>query len=297
MRARTTTAASFCCAISVALLAGIGIGYEYRKALVDRKESNRFAAEQNRRIANLGVTLSDIKSLSVRMEPRLGGETDHLRVALLLRNMIYTRVAFRPEKGFSFEVDGYDWFDIAGTFAQSMMDPRKGHWCSGKTILYLAALRAFGVTARRISMFQSVTDFTDETHTHASAEVLTAGKWIALDPTFNISLRDEEGNRIGWVEAAGLISSGKTIKTDLDGFAERDGLTVSEYLRRSEITLADYLNYWVVGPYYSNGVRAGSRSPGWNGMLHYASGRTYDVYASDHGPVYYFQTNAIRHQR
>ena len=62
----------------------------------------------------------------------------------------------------------------------------QGLSCGSMTLLFVAAVRAAGYTARRVQLVRSVLNNTD---THVTVEVLLNGRWVIFDPTFNTSLK------------------------------------------------------------------------------------------------------------
>jgi hypothetical protein len=245
------------------------------------------ATVSKRKVSHREV-FQEIRELSAAMEPRLKNETDKLRVALLLRNTIYWRTPFSSDPA-EIRVSDYDWFDIEGTFKKTVLDPRYGHWCGGRTIVLLFALRAFEIPARKIGLYAAVSDVDLWTPTHASVEALIGGEWIALDSTFNFSLRDVDGRYIGWLRAADLLKEGNAVLIDRDGFAEHPEFTFEEYSETFSMSLRKITAFWNVSSYrVDNTIVDGRHSPNWDGTLYYKNGNTFAAAEVDGGHIYRF---------
>jgi len=69
--------------------------------------------------APLREELADIASLIKVLEPRLTAETDHLKIALLLRNFMHERIRYYRDTGPPKKP--YDWFRLSETFKTSVL--------------------------------------------------------------------------------------------------------------------------------------------------------------------------------
>src|SRR3546814_4787010 len=85
-----------------------------------------------------------------------------------------------------------------------MTDKDFGGSCGTLTIVYLALLKSFDIEARYVGMFKEAVNAPDPVISHASVEAFIEGRWIALDPTFNVSIWSG-GERIGWEDARSLV--------------------------------------------------------------------------------------------
>lgn len=65
-----------------------------------------------------------------------------------------------------------------------------GALCSGMAVLFLNALSAVDVPARIVSLQRNAFDGNDS---HVTVEVRMNGKWVVMDPTFNLSFADTHG--------------------------------------------------------------------------------------------------------
>jgi Transglutaminase-like superfamily len=227
--------------------------------------------------------LDDIRLLTERLEPRLVGETSNLRKAQLLRNLVYSRIAWVTDPGVRYT--GYKWLDLADAYRKSMLDPTYGHMCAGRSIVYLISLRAFGVPARKVGMVLAAAGLSDAKtlSSHASVEVLVDGQWIAQDPTFNFSLADSDGRAIGWVEAAKIVKDGKDIVHRLDGFDVSSEHSIETYGKQTGLTLKSFLGFVNTSPHWDGtSTRAGIKFPdGWDGHLRFTNGTATPIFANN----------------
>ncbi|KQW22556.1 hypothetical protein ASC80_04105 [Afipia sp. Root123D2] len=230
--------------------------------------------------------LKDIRLLSIALEPRLAKERDPLTVSLLLRNLIYTRVVFK--EGHKPRVTGYKWDDLDDSYRKTLLDPTCSHYCGGLTIEYLAALKAFGIPARKIGIYPKVNDLPEVADSHASVGSLISGKWIALDPTFNISIKNTNGERIGWLDAGKLANKGMAVSFDADGFKQKQGRSLAAYLAKAGLTFRDLTQYLNTSPYWDGAVAmpATKYPADWDGILHYADGTAFDAVRTDSQAIY-----------
>lgn len=68
-----------------------------------------------------------------------------------------------------------------------------GHICGGLGITAVDMLRAYGYPARIVQLFAL-----DNYNTHVSVEFYVDDKWIAIDPTFNATFINEEGDYVDY---------------------------------------------------------------------------------------------------
>lgn len=210
---------------------------------------------------------ANIKRMNGHLVPGIDSMSDFDK-AVALRNMLHTRVPVAvPNKDRS-------WKRMYREYRRAIMDPAFGHICGGLQKLYMAALKAHGIRSRRVSMFVTVSDATDPLHSHATVDVFLDGRWIAMDPTYNFSLR-HDGQQIGWLDAADLLESGHRVSVETEGhqILERYAtLHLTEPLGGSKNFLTAFLNYITIGPYM--------RPATWDGYVRFKDGRTIDVAVS-----------------
>jgi hypothetical protein len=78
--------------------------------------------------------------------------------------------------------------------------------CTGMAILFRHVLHAVGIKSRSVLLRTNIFNANDN---HETVEVLLDGKWIVMDPTFNISLTDSEGQLLSALEVKQLLIKGK----------------------------------------------------------------------------------------
>lgn len=81
-----------------------------------------------------------------------------------------------------------------------------GAVCSEMSVLYRNVLSAVGIRSRIISLSRNMFDAYDS---HETVEVFLSGKWVVMDPTFNISFSDARGQFLSAQEIKGYFLSGK----------------------------------------------------------------------------------------
>lgn len=265
---------------------GVLIGYQAKK----HKVRVATAAAERAAILDRPISedLAEIRSLTIALEPRLKNEDDPLRIALLLRNLMHWRIPF--VNGNQVRYEDYNFVDIVTTYKQSLLDPRYGHMCGGRVIEYLVALKAFGLTARKVGMYPDVTNVHGMVNSHASVEILIGEQWIALDPQFNVSIRDEHGNRIGWQEAFDLTHRGKPLITDSDGFGAHPQYSIERYVELTNLRFSDFLKFMNTSPYWddqNDRIAEPTTMPAtWDGVIRYAGGAEYPVRDIDSKSIY-----------
>lgn len=268
------------CGFVVALIA-VGVG----AFLFGIKHRDRVTDERHR-IYKMGVDrseLAEIRSLSIRLEPRLATETSQLQIALLLRNLIHQRVV--SKWGTDAKLAPFRFTDLADSYRKSLLDPTYTHACGGLTVEYLTALRAFGIVARKVAMYPAVSDLPDIAISHASVEVLINDEWVASDPTFNASLTDGSGRHIGWFFARDLWRAEETVSITTDGFQVASNTLQGYFETTSPQKMTKYIN---TSPYWDGQQTVFARKlpNNWDGVLRYKNGNNYDAFKEDASVVY-----------
>lgn len=227
-------------------------------------------------------SLANIRAAAIRLAPALEKATSHLHTALILRDMIHHSVPL------GLTPDDASWIEIDRTFYESAFERKYGHECGGRVLLYLAALRAFGVQARYVGLFSAVEDVDPATtFVHASTEVLIDGKWIAFDAHYNISLRDSYNRMLGWQDAQGLLAAGEPVYSVSDGLKVRRETTLSYYMAKYGTDLSGLTRYMIVGIEHDEDEAEAVAADGeWSGVLEYVDGTSFDVIGSAQGEVY-----------
>ena len=292
-KGRAGNVSIFSMAIAVIALcaATFAVGWKLGHKQKAQKVKQQMAVEKSVASAVLkqerNKDLDDIRILSEVLEPRLKSEKSQIKIAHLLRNLIYTRVPGLAERGVRFE--GYNWLRLGDTYRKSVLDPTYGHMCGGRTIVYLIALRAFDLTARKAGIYPRVAGIAkDMAASHASVEVLIDGRWLAQDPSFNFSLTDRSGRPIGWVEAAKLLKRGETIFHPTDGYAIWGQRSVEHFEGATGRVLRDLIVHVNTSPYWDGtSTQAATKFPEeWDGNLRFSSGRVAAVFSDDSKNIY-----------
>ncbi|MDJ0809757.1 MAG: transglutaminase domain-containing protein [Desulfobacterales bacterium] len=184
----------------IAFLGGLHFRYpQYRTSEALEHVSRSlvlFAQSIFRESAN--VELANVKRIMLKNNPEFK-DLNGLALAVQLRN--WASQFFRDETP-----PGFDFTDLEGTIKAAYDGTT--HLCGGVTIVYLIALRAFDFDARYIGFFSNV-EGTPRV-SHATVEVFIDDHWIALDPSYNISVL-LAGKMVGWGAAREAILSGGKI--------------------------------------------------------------------------------------
>lgn len=235
-------------------------------------------AEAPTTVSQMRERLVELSGILENDYPEIVGKSD-FETALILRDAISRGVA----NGTPPKEPKYAYGDPVRSYEQSFYEGY-ATLCGGYSQLFVFMLEARGINARRVGMWAATDEnaLTEATQLdgHVSVEVFLDGSWIAMDPTFNITLRDEHGDAIGWREARFRYLTGRDVVPDTDGNlmlpdekAAKDPLILEEYY----IPLAELIENLTVGP--------GERGEkviniGWDGYIHYASGDVLDYGAS-----------------
>lgn len=262
-------------------------GYQHRKMKANATAevaSERLLAE---RAAELPGDLKAIRALAEMLEPRLSQQRDQLQTALLLRNMLHHRVNLHSAK-----FEGYDFTDLDATFARSVLNPAYGHLCGGISIQFIAALRAFGIPARKVGMYPAASDLDDIAISHASVDVLINGRWVAMDPTFNTAFKNDRGEYIGWFDVRHTLRNGGRVVETPDEFTPKKNTTFEQYLAETHSTLLEVTKFMNAAPYLNGKTEeAIVAPPEWDGVLRYRNKSVYNVLQADSVGVYWLLAN------
>src|SRR3546814_10607690 len=109
---------------------------------------------------------------------------------------------------------------------------------------------------------------------HASVEAFIEGRWIALDPTFNVSIWSG-GERIGWEDARSLVLAGEPITFESDGRPLLPGRSVYDY----PDPLTETMRYMIFAPTPRDALR--TLPADWDGRIGYANGKRFDQAGRD----------------
>lgn len=225
--------------------------------------------------------LANVEKMLLAVAPGLA-DVPPLRRALILRELVYRRVPLRRT------ATGFNFRDLDSAVYLAVFDDDYGHICRGLVNTYLTILRAFDIPARNIGIYNNATDAPNPVTSHASVEVFINGEWVAMDPTFNFSVHDSAGRRIGWQEARRAIQAGKPIRFDDDGYGTLPKRSLMEYAKGNIANFTSTMNYLTFGPALVAGKRIAAQKlpPQWDGVVRYRNGRKADVEASASSWVY-----------
>ena len=161
--------------------------------------------------------------------------------------------------------------DFSRAFLLSVSNPDYGHICGGLALTLLQALWALDLPARYVGLFSATEGVIDS---HATVDVLIDGQWVAVDPTFNITIRDEDGARLGWFDVASRAQSGLPIFFSDDGYGTLHNRAIEDYYR----PLREIAQFAVFGPHAKEGklIAPSTLPSNWNGQLDRPTG-LYDV--------------------
>lgn len=241
-----------------------------------------FQAQRAGTVAKPAVTITvrqeaptqrGLRHLSVVLEsdyPALVGATPY-QTALLLREAIYKNVPTgAPPKDADYP---YQYGKPLRSYLQAFYQGY-GTLCGGYSQLYVFALEARGIDARRVGMWAEI----DETKLpsesavldgHVSVEVKLDGRWIAMDPTFNVVFKDETGKLLSWTQVRDRYQSGLTVIPDSEGNTVSPQRSIATY----------YIGLDKLTKYMTVGLGEPGETPvnfGWDGVLHYRDGHTTD---------------------
>ncbi len=137
--------------------------------------------------------LGMLKQLALARDPRLRSAKSDFDLAVLLRDHVHREALVGSNSERWTSLDPYFRYVFAAVLRYERVI------CGGYSILYYDLLRAFGLPVRIVSLFAA-----NGHNNHASNEVFLGGKWIVMDPTYNISLRTANGQYLGYGEAAAV---------------------------------------------------------------------------------------------
>ena len=209
------------------------------------------------------IEVSNVKDAIVELHPEVSS-IDSLDQALILLNIVHDNVEYRDGSWSKYR-------DLDDTFMEAV-NGRGSHLCQGLSFIYMTALRAFDIDSRYVGMFRTNFDAPTPVRSHASVEALIGTKWIALDPTHNMTIRAADGARIGWAKARAYYADGHTIAFVDEG--SRQGRSVLDDWK-SEQELMDLMYFMVIGPSRQSEPIVFPND--WDGIIEYNSGASYDT--------------------
>jgi hypothetical protein len=181
--------------------------------------------------------------------------------ALTLRDALYDGVELAPTP------EGYDYYSPVVSYMQAMHGDF-GQLCGGYSQLYQFALESLGVQTRRVGMWAAIDQREGVLNGHVSVDVLIDGEWVAMDPTFNASLTNADGERLSWPEAREHYAQGLTVLRASDGMTIDPTIDFDTY----DIPLSALTVYMTIAPGMPG---EDAQSLGYDGVLTYADGSTF----------------------
>jgi hypothetical protein len=165
-----------------------------------------------------------LKQVALAVDPALASVTDPTTLAIMLRNDAHNGVRIGVTSSRWESNDAYE------RFVQAVLTQQEPLICGGEQILYVDLLQAFGLQGRYVDLFAN-----DINHnTHATVEVMLGGKWVVMDPTFNVSFVGPNGQHLSYAD----LQAGVPYTISRDGMVSRPLLIIENY----PITLQQFLN-------------------------------------------------------
>lgn len=228
------------------------------------------------------VELANIKSMILRREPRFSG-LQGVDLAIALRDYVYWNLPVRLPNGSS-----PSYYDFDNYVYTSLYDNQSGALCGGLALNYLMITKAFGMQSRYVGIYNRVIDAPTPVYSHAGVEVFLDNKWIIMDPTWNFSVTDLEGNFLGWSDVRdmrGDITSLIFTENGMETAATFSGSTAARTLDTYFSDISELTNIVNFLSYAGSGISSPLLTPQkWDGQIRYADESTFD--ARSGGDVY-----------
>lgn len=230
----------------------------------------------------LADSRTEIRAMAEMLSPELVGANDPWRIALILRSQIH-RNSVSDDSGMPYAstAELRNW---ASAYRESLVTRKRANACNGLSILYVAALRAYDIPARVVALYSSRTA-ARPVWSHSSVAILIDGKWIAMDPTTNSSLRDDAGQLLGWQVALSRAKADQIVVLQNDGEAVKESMKWATIVGRYGYKLSDWADQALLGPWTGGPAENISATP-WNGKIEFIGTGTWDAWASITGEFY-----------
>lgn len=226
--------------------------------------------------------MSTIRRIATRITPELATEKSQIKIAILLRDQVH-RSSIQAGAGLP-SLSTSDLSSWGEAYRKSILTRVRANACNGLSILYMLALRAFEIPSRIVTMYAEKHVSALQVASHASVDVLIEGKWLAMDPTFNLSLTDEMHKPISWREAIERYRSDKLVLQSTDGMVRLKNNPVNYFETVMNSTFEDVSNYALLGPFPGGSVE--SMNPEWDGKITYLDGSQFDAGGSVESEFY-----------
>lgn len=211
------------------------------------------------------VELENVRNMAVSIAPGIAEKGD-LEKAIILRDMVYKKVPI-IDHGQSAVIDR----DLDKRVYLQLFNDEYGSLCGGLSLTYMIMLKAFGIPSRSINLLYQVKDAPDPADAHGSVDAYINGQWMAMDPTFNVSISIGD-RRLSWAEYRQQMSEDVPIRMDGDGFSPLPGRSVAEYY----ISMKKLARYMLVGPSPVANSPMTMLPHSWDGTIAYANGKRFD---------------------
>lgn len=159
----------------------------------------------------------------VKLVQNLSVIDDPLKKAIIIRNHVFSHITLMlPEDYPRVPLE-----NLCENYVYSYKNKEYGHLCGGLTILFQSICEAFEIPTRYVGLFDEI-DY--DYNSHATAEVFYNGKWIVMDPTFNVMAK-YDGEYISYAELRVLASEGKSndVTWDSNGYDIPDIRKIQNY--------------------------------------------------------------------
>ncbi len=216
---------------------------------------------------------ADIKSLTYLLSPELETATIPWQIALILRNQVHRNSVQETSIPMATTVE---LMDSTTVYRRSLVTRERSNVCQGLAILYMLALKAHGIDSRQVQMFGSAIAWTT-VWSHSSVDVWLDGVWVAMDPYFNISMRDGAGRPLSWSQALALAKAREPVVPFSDGQAIKAQLSWSAVREQYGYRLEELGDRLILGPSPRSELEV---SGTWDGRIEYVGGQVYDARAS-----------------
>jgi hypothetical protein len=186
--------------------------YIYKKII---REIYEYFAKYEKR-EPIEIELANVRNIILERLPDIE-RLDSSEKAIALSTLIHNEVKIEPVTGMDFtNIDRIVYKALDGD----------GHLCQGLAFIYIITLKAFQIESRYVGLFEK-TASEGILNSHATVDVWINGRWVAIDPTFNMTLRDSSGDFISWEQAREIYLSGGSFEFRDEG--AKPGRTLPEY--------------------------------------------------------------------
>jgi transglutaminase-like putative cysteine protease len=231
------------------------------------------------------VELANIRAMIIAREPRFSDIRD-ANLAIALRDYVYQNVPVRRPDG-----TAPSYYDLDNYVFLSLYDNQDGALCGGLALNYLMIAKAFDLQARFVGIYNRSIDAPTPVLSHAGVEIFLDGKWVIMDPTWNFSVTDRDGNLLGWADVRDQRGDVSSLVFTENGMNTYDFLPDMPTTGRSlnayypDISkLTDILNFLVFSGSEISDPEILPRN--WDGQIRYLDGNVYDAQAGNSGGIY-----------